>query len=166
MSEPRRFFGKYRGTVVDNRDPLRLGRLRALVPDVGGDVPGTWALPCLPAAAGDRLAAIAVPPVHARVWIEFEQGDPDHPIWVGCYWDERDDPGLPRERRGEAHLLLRVGDATLTLSDDPDRGLVLEAAGARLVLGKDGVELSDGAGASIRLRRGQIDLNDGALEVT
>ena len=27
-----------------------------------------------------------VPQIGAGVWIEFEQGDPDYPIWIGCFW--------------------------------------------------------------------------------
>ena len=43
-----RYLGKFRGRVVDNDDPLRIGRVTVEVPDVLGDEPSTWALPCLP----------------------------------------------------------------------------------------------------------------------
>ena len=43
-----RYLGKFRGAVVDNQDPLRIGRITASVPDVLGDVPSTWAMPCFP----------------------------------------------------------------------------------------------------------------------
>jgi hypothetical protein len=82
----RRFFGKYRGTVVLNIDPLGQGRLMVSVPDVLGLFMSSWALPCVP-FTGIASGFYVVPMVGARVWVEFEQGDPDFPIWVGGFWD-------------------------------------------------------------------------------
>lgn len=76
------FCGKFRGVVLDNADPQRIGRIRAVVPDVTGTVAGGWALPCVPCGSSPA----DVPVIGARVWIEFEQGDPDRPIWTGCWW--------------------------------------------------------------------------------
>ena len=50
MSDPQRLFGKYRGTVLNNLDPLQLGRIQATVPDVSGLAPTSWAMPCVPVA--------------------------------------------------------------------------------------------------------------------
>jgi uncharacterized protein involved in type VI secretion and phage assembly len=85
MNDPARWYGKFRGVVTDNQDPERLGRLRAVVPDVLGSTPSTWAMPCVP-LAGPGMGVWGVPPVGAGVWVEFEQGDPDYPIWVGGWW--------------------------------------------------------------------------------
>ena len=82
----KRFFGKYRGTVAGNVDPLGQGRLLVLVPDVLGLFLSSWALPCLP-FAGDAMGSYVVPMPGAALWVEFEQGDPEHPIWVGGFWD-------------------------------------------------------------------------------
>ena len=79
-----RFLGKFRGRVVDNADPLQIGRITAQVPDVLGDVPSTWALPCLP-FTGRGSGQYVVPQVGAGVWVEFEQGDPSFSIWTGCW---------------------------------------------------------------------------------
>ena len=78
------FFGKYRGTVTDIQDPLFMNRVRAKVPDVMGDLESGWAMPCLP-FAGSGMGFFALPQVGAGVWIEFEHGDPDYPIWAGCF---------------------------------------------------------------------------------
>jgi hypothetical protein len=83
MSE--KFYGKYRGTVINNIDPLQIGRIQAMVPDFAGFVPGTWAMPCVP-VAGINSGIFTVPIVGSGVWIEFERGDPNRPIWVGGYW--------------------------------------------------------------------------------
>lgn len=81
----RRYLGKYRGTVLNNVDPMRQGRLQVAVPGVTGPLPASWAMPCVPIA--DLSSGVFVkPPMGAGVWVEFEQGDVDRPIWVGGYW--------------------------------------------------------------------------------
>jgi hypothetical protein len=80
-----RYFGKYRGLVKDNKDPLKLGRVQATVPSVPG-MTVNWALPCAP-YAGALVGFYTIPPIGALVWIEFEGGDPTYPIWSGCFWN-------------------------------------------------------------------------------
>jgi hypothetical protein len=80
-----RFFGKYRGVVMNTVDPLQAGRIRVQVPDVLGNNETGWAMPCVPCGVSKKLAS-SLPKVGAAVWIEFEQGDPDHPIWTGCFY--------------------------------------------------------------------------------
>lgn|GEM_PF-131180 len=80
-----RYFGKYRGLVNDNKDPLKLGRVQATVPSIPG-MKVNWALPCAP-YAGDQVGFYTIPPIGALVWIEFEGGDPTYPIWSGCFWN-------------------------------------------------------------------------------
>ncbi|MGH8563226.1 MAG: phage baseplate assembly protein V [Gammaproteobacteria bacterium] len=89
------FFGKYRGKVEDNRDPIGRGRLKVLVPAVMGEQP-VWALPCAP-YAGDNMGLYAIPEPGTGVWVEFEAGDPSYPIWVGCFWA---DGQVPKNERG------------------------------------------------------------------
>ena len=79
------YFGKYRGTVINNLDPMQMGRVQALVPDVTGNLPSSWAMPCL-SVGGMQGGMFTVPIVGSGVWIEFEQGDPDYPIWTGCFY--------------------------------------------------------------------------------
>ena len=76
-----KFYGKYRGKVTDNTDPLMQGRIRANVPAVFGEEDTGWALPAAP-YGGSGVGFFFVPPVDANVWIEFEGGDPDYPIWT------------------------------------------------------------------------------------
>lgn len=83
------FHGKYRGRVEDSNDPMKLGRIRALVPAVDG-LTTNWALPCSP-YADPRAGVLLLPPVGGLVWIEFEGGDPNYPIWSGCFWERVED---------------------------------------------------------------------------
>jgi uncharacterized protein involved in type VI secretion and phage assembly len=80
-----RFYGKYRGLVIENIDPEQIGRIMVQVPDVLGETPSSWAMPCVP-AAGIEAGCFIVPPIGSQVWVEFEQGDPDYPIWTGGFW--------------------------------------------------------------------------------
>ena len=82
----RKYYGKTRGTVTSADDPASRGRLRVQV-SLGGPAVEVWAEACVP-YAGDKNGAFAIPPVGAGVWVEFEQGDPDRPIWTGCWWKE------------------------------------------------------------------------------
>ena len=126
--ERTRFFGKYRGIVADNDDPLLLGRLRANVPAVLGDALTGWALPCLP-YTGDGTGLHVVQPIGAGVWIEFEGGDPDYPIWTGGWWG---DGQLPTEETGKPTRpplkVLRSEQGLLVALDDEDQTITLSDA--------------------------------------
>jgi uncharacterized protein involved in type VI secretion and phage assembly len=81
------FYGKYRGVVTYASDPLGICRIRAKVPSVYGDSESSWALPCLP-FADKKIAVEHIPSVGSLVWIEFENGDPDLPIWTGFFYSQ------------------------------------------------------------------------------
>ena len=84
MEKPR-FYGKYRAVVTDALDPLGICRIRARVPSVYGDTDSPWALPCLP-FADMKIAVENIPSVGSLVWIEFENGDLELPIWTGFFY--------------------------------------------------------------------------------
>jgi uncharacterized protein involved in type VI secretion and phage assembly len=85
----RRFYGKYRGFVVNNLDPKRLGRLTLRIPSVLGDEVRTgWAMPCVPYGGQNNQGFLCIPEPGAGVWVEFEEGDLEFPIWVGTFWGE------------------------------------------------------------------------------
>jgi type VI secretion system (T6SS) baseplate-like injector VgrG len=85
-SERRQYWGKYRGTVIENDDPLAMGRLLVEAPQVPA-VAENWAMPCVP-YAGFQVGFFAMPEIGANVWVEFEGGNPSFPIWTGCFWAE------------------------------------------------------------------------------
>ena len=71
-----KYYGIYAGTVLGRSDPANLGRLQVLVPGVVGG--GTWAASCQP------YHSTAIPPVNTKVWVMFQGGDPNYPVWIGC----------------------------------------------------------------------------------
>jgi uncharacterized protein involved in type VI secretion and phage assembly len=163
------FFGKYRGVVTDNMDPLMVGRIRARVPDAMGDQESGWALPCAP-FGGDGMGFFAVPKVGAGVWIEFEHGDPDYPVWSGCWWGSAAEmpPTLLAPPPPSKKLMLKTeGGHTVLIDDTPGiGGITLETSGGQKIkLTALGIEIDNGQGAVIKLTGPQVSVNNGALDV-
>lgn len=172
MSE--RFYGKYRGTVLLNLDPMGIGRIIASVPAVSSLLPTSWCMPCYPLAG--KLQGISyVPQIGAGVWIEFEGGDPDRPIWTGCFW------GLEAELPTDATkasitnnpvspsiILQNTLQNVVIISDlpGPTGGITLRSlTGAKIVVNDTGIYIDNGKGASITLLGPTVTINNGALTV-
>ena len=156
------FHGKYRGIVTDNDDPNGLGRVRVKVLDVLGDQESGWALPALP-YAGDNVGLYLIPPVNAFVWVEFEHGNPDYPVWTGCFW--LSDTKVPSEASGPNIKLLKTDIATITIDDDEGSITIENDSGMKIVMDSEQIEISNG-GQSITLSADSVSVNDGALEVS
>ncbi len=113
------FWGKYRGKVVNNVDPEFLGRIMAEVPAVPNALLN-YALPCTP-YAGPNVGFYAIPPIGANVWIEFEGGDPNYPVWVGCFWGPEDILHVPEPPPPEVKVF-QTEFISMVLSDLPEIG--------------------------------------------
>jgi uncharacterized protein involved in type VI secretion and phage assembly len=153
-----RFFGKYRGTVVDV-DASTL-RIKAEVPAVLGSVPTGWCMPCVP-YAGPNVGMAFLPEIGAGVWIEFEAGDVSYPIWSGCYWREGEPPAAATPTvkaivTAAGRLLFDDDAGTITLSDTNQNSVTLNSSGLTLV----------GASSTIAISDTEVNVNNGALEVT
>ncbi|MCF3131466.1 phage baseplate assembly protein V [Streptomyces olivochromogenes] len=168
-----RYLGKFRGRVVSNDDPLRIGRITVEVPDVLGDEPSTWALPCLP-FTGPQAGQFVVPPPGAGVWVEFEQGDPSFPVWTGCWYGDADElpPDARRELQANAAskpvVVQTPGAHKIVLNDTAgaEQGILLQAqGGAYIRITKEAVVIATGAGAEIVLRGREVTINEGQLTV-
>lgn len=166
-------YGKFRGTVVSNIDPMQQGRIMATVPSVSGMVPGTWCMPCLP-VLGLNSGIFAVPPIGAGVWIEFEQGDIDYPIWSGCFAGSAADiPMLSQTALApiSSITLQSMAKHGIVISDIGGPmgmgGITLQTAtGATLSVTDAGIFISNGKGAQITLVGPTVDINNGALTIT
>jgi hypothetical protein len=169
----KKFFGKYRATVMNNIDPELRGRVMCIVPDVTGLVPSNWCEACTPLSGptGDPMGAYIVPPIGAGVWVEFEHGDPEKPILAGC----RLAPGDPSPL---AYLGLPVSPSivfqtslqnSISISDTPGPlgGIMLKSTtGATLIVNDTGIYIQNGKGAVITMIGPVTDINAGAITVT
>jgi hypothetical protein len=164
------YFGKYSGVVIDNADPDGRGRIKFKCESVRGPITEGWARPCVP-FAGNGLGFFAVPVKDAHVWIEFEGGDVDLPIWTGCFWDESESAPKPLLADGSegtagdpAALIIKTDELTLTIHDDK-KSFCVAIGDAKLVFDAGGMRLTFG-GASVTLDRTTVSLNDQGLQVT
>lgn len=166
------FYGKYRGVVTNNKDPQGIGCVRARVPDVYGDHESGWALPALP-FGGNQMGFFAVPAEGAGVWIEFECGDPDYPIWSGCWWGAAAEmpkllaPPPPPGKEPQKTLITTAAGHSILLDDSSGgAGITLQTPGGqKIVINAQGIEISNGQGASIKLTATKVQINGSALEV-
>jgi hypothetical protein len=163
----RQFLGKYRGRVVENLDPLELGRLQVQVPLVLGTVSGAWAMPCVP-YAGPGVGWYMLPPIEASIWVEFEGGDPDYPIWSGCFWTEGQVPAKPAvptkhilktgagtlafdDLKGEGGFTLAIGDPAVTVPISirgSSEGLVIAVGETQITVRDIGVTVTSKMGTA------------------
>lgn len=171
MTSGPRFFGKYRATVLNTADPLMQGRIMVQLSDRYGLFPSTWALPAVPFAAKGMAGMIALPQVGSAVWVEFEAGDPDWPVWTGGFWP--DPAGFPVLALAGAtpatpniHFQTTTG-VSVTLSDLPAAQVLVQTpTGAMITIGAAGITISNGQGASIAMVGPSVVINGGALVVT
>lgn len=140
-------WGKYRGLVVDRDDPEQLGRLKIRVPSLLGDAVTGWAWPASP-YAGANVGIFFIPQVGDLVWVEFAEGDLEHPLWTGCAWAK---PGGTTEVPQEAQ------------ENYPDQAVIKTKSGHVIIL-------SDASGSeliTIRAKNGcEITLDPNANKVT
>lgn len=178
-----KYFGKYRGFVKDNDDPEQRGRLRLSVPSVLGEALTGWALPCLPFGGLADQGLFMVPEIDARVWVEFEAGNLNQPIWTGTFWQQSGDapgeaavsPPTTRVFKTPAGHVLQFDDAqgqeafhlihpagaqtsvdekgTVVITDARDNTLTLDADSGEIVL-------EDGHGNTLLMNSGGTTVED------
>ena len=166
----KKYFGKYRGTVLNNVDPKKMGRVQVQVPDVAGVGITGWAAQCL-SFGGIESGTYVVPMIGAGVWVEFEQGNPSYPILTGYWWGSTAEvpktaltttPGVPTV------VTQTPAQNTLMISDmpGPTGGIMLKTTtGAMISVNDVGITITNGKGATITLLGNTVDINMGALTI-
>jgi hypothetical protein len=156
-----RFHGKYRGIVRDIEDPENLGRIKAEVPAIYEDQQSPWALPAFP-FAGQGHGLVLLPEVGDGVWIEFEAGDINRPIWTGCWFasGERPDPAGAKSR-----LLATSAGHQIVLDEDRDQIQLKHPGGAEITMSASEIVLKLGL-CELKITSSEINLNNGMVKVT
>ena len=170
-STERKFYGKHRGTVLNNIDPMQKARLLVQVPDVLGLGISSWAMPCVP-LAGIQMGSFVVPIIGSLVWVEFEGGNPDYPIWSGCFWGSAGEipalalAGIPASPNIVFQTQAQNSLVTSYLPA-PSAGILLKSTtGASIIVNDTGIYIQNGKGASIVMVGPAVTINNGALAIT
>ena len=150
---------------------MQIGRLMVQVPDVTNILPSSWAHAVPAVRRASSPGSTRCPTIGSSVWVEFEQGNPDYPIWTGCFWGPPAEvpalalaapPGL------QQIVVQTAGQNTLLISDvpGPTGGILLKSStGALISISDTGI-----TSATARARRSSmtgpaVTINEGALEV-
>jgi uncharacterized protein involved in type VI secretion and phage assembly len=148
-------YGKYRGFVVDNKDPKKLGRLKVRVPSVFRAEEIGWALPCMPFGGLGQQGWFAVPEVEAQIWVEFEEGDISRPIWVGTFWQQEGDTPEDAAKEEPTTRMLQTKSGHILQFDDEEgeeRFRLFHPADAEMIIDKNGsISLTDTSGAVLNM---------------
>jgi hypothetical protein len=173
MSADTKFYGKYRGTVVNNVDPMMIGRVQVQCAEVLGLGISSWAMPCVP-VAGKHSGSFFVPELGAGVWVEFEHGDADYPIWTGCFWGlaaELPEMGLASPPPTPNIVFQTIGQNSLTVMGAPGAGITIcsgpiaSPTSPRIMITQAGIIITNGV-ATITVAGPVVDINNGALTIT
>ncbi len=164
-----KYYGLYRASVVNNIDPMQEGRIQVIVLEPGGFTPSSWAKPCVP-VAGKQSGVFVLPAINSGVWIMFEEGDPDQPVWMGGWWGSvAEVPAFALTGNPVSpSIVMQSGlQNMISISDmaGPTGGIMLKTTTGAFISINDvtGITISDGKGGMITMLGGVITLNQGAL---
>jgi uncharacterized protein involved in type VI secretion and phage assembly len=161
-----KYYGKYRGFVVDNADPEKRARLRLKVPSVLADAPTGWALPCLPFGGIADQGLFLVPQIDSQVWVEFEEGDLSAPIWTGTFWQSGDDAPAEAQVDEPTSRVFKTPSGHLLQFDDAEdeeRLLLRHPSGTQMEIDPEGIVTLTDAGENkliLDAKAGEIVVED------
>jgi uncharacterized protein involved in type VI secretion and phage assembly len=143
---------------------------------LGPEVTTGWAMPCVPYGGDVNQGFLFVPEIGAGVWVEFEEGNLEYPIWVGAFWSkpggdsEAPKPNDPDGAEQESvqdppsrKIIKTLKGHTLQFEDvDGEESITLIEAvnGHVIVMNQDGVKITDGANGN------EITLDSNGILVT
>lgn len=86
------YYSTYRGFVSQNNDPKKMNRLQLIIPHLDPVTPYEyWAWPS-GMWGGENHGVQMIPSIGDMVWIEFENGNADYPVWKHAGYAESELP--------------------------------------------------------------------------
>ena len=146
----------YRGTVVQSRDPSRLGRLQVRVPAFDEEL---WARRAT-LAAGSRLGTWFAPDAGDEVLVAFESGNPRRPYVVGALWNGKQ---RPPESDPERTLIRTKHGVTIVLDNGNGSVEIEDANGNAVQLESSGVTVT--AAGNVKVAASTVEIDAGKIEV-
>jgi uncharacterized protein involved in type VI secretion and phage assembly len=160
--------GLYRGVVKDNDDSQGgTARLLVSIPGLLDDSLTVWAKPCVP-YAGAGVGFYSLPPIDAQVWIAFEAGVINNPVWIGCCWGQGDLP----DSTGPTVKIWKTDKITIRIDDSADEIVIATTSGTTVTLASDAKTESGGAthtvgsaGVASEKGSGKVEVTDSAVKI-
>ena len=154
------YFGKYRGIVTDVADPENRCRIRARVDSLLDGQDTGWAMPASP-FAGDGHGFVMLPKVGSGVWIEFEAGSLDNPIWSGGWWanGQRPDP-----QGDQVRVIVSENGHQVVLDDAAGEVKIVHSGGPEIKMTATEVTITVGS-CELKISTTDISLNNGLVKV-
>ena len=136
-----------------------LGRIKAKVPRVLGDIETGWALPAFIYGGASEQGFFAVPDVGAGVWIEFEGGDLSYPIWTGTWFTSGN---IPESAKPGQKVLKTKSGHKVIFDDDGGSVEITDSNGNSIKMDSNTINVSAGNATKVVIDAPQIELVDGA----
>ena len=144
------YYGTYRATVMDNNDPDKLGRVQIRVGAIHGDRPcERWAWPISP-WAGNGYGLWFVPDIGSTVYVVFDHGQADHPLWSGSWWGD----GEPTADMTTKKVVIATKEGMKLVLDRTNKSVTVEqSSGTSLFMDDSVVTLATKEGMKVALDR-------------
>ena len=137
-----KYYSIYRGYVYDRNDPLNLGRVQLVIPQVTGNAPYKyWAMP-INVFSGKNYGSQVLPNKGDLVWVQFEGGHPEVPIWSHGHFGKGEIPNDPDLQDKNSYWFLSPKGNLVILNDTKNYIKVKSLLGDRLELNEKGIYVS------------------------
>lgn len=149
------YYSIYRGEVVSNEDPKKLGRLKIKCLSVYGDnIPEYWAwskgMP-----SGKNFGVFAIPSEGDQVWVSFENGDPRFPLWEYGSFRELDTIDEASRNKPNNFVIKSKSGHTIELDDLNKLVKIKSSNGNCLILNENSSSI-----VSDKISLGTLDISD------
>lgn len=149
--------GFHRGIVSNIEDPEQRGRIKCLIPDVlGKEVESAWCEPCV-TVAYDRGGDFCLPNVKETIWIAFEDGNPNKPIYMGNWWQKGMTPlGANYGAEKSQVRVINYANCLITLKDSTI-SVNVGGGGVELLINNGSVAITGNLTVSGNINAGSIN---------
>jgi Type VI secretion system/phage-baseplate injector OB domain len=156
-----RFYGKYRAKVkAIGKDQNDLGIITVEIPEIFPDKDIPLVKPVVP-FAGKNCGFAAFPKVNDVIWVEFEAGNQNKPIWTGFWWADNE---IPDTVNWDTVALVSRNGYRLVLDDKQEKISLVHSKGPEISLTADEIKFKVG-NTTIVISGEGVSINDKTFEV-
>ena len=115
---------------------------------------------------GELLARCALPPAGTSVWVEFEEGNINRPIWAGFFWKDNE---IDSADATESIAFWKTPGLTIRIDNDSGKVEIETSGGSKITLESSAIKIEapevelSGNGGSAKVSASGFDAMNGAL---